>query len=247
MVLNRWILLQTKSRRVLIDNNSIVLGDCVQILSEFPDCHFDLFIADPPYKVVSGGGGNGKNSVRPRGVLKRHDGKLFNETLTDHSEWMESVYRVMKFNTHGYVFTNFMNLREMMNSVLNAGFEIHNLLVWVKNNNTPSQWYMKNCEYVLLVRKGKAKYINNIGSSKTAHNFNNIIGNRNHPTEKPIDLLEFYITNSSTENDLVLDPFSGSGNVGIACMNTGRRFILIEKDEKYYQVGINRIKSHDKH
>lgn len=222
-----------------INGNSVIFGDCIDVLGEFPENHFDLFIADPPYTLISGGGGDGANSVRPVGILKRHDGKLFDLTYKDHSEWLRSLYRVMKPRTHGYVFVNFTNLQKMMVSIKSAGFEIHNLLIWEKNNNTPSQWYMRNCEYVLFVRKGKAKYINNIGASKTVHRFNNIIGNKKHPTEKPVELLEFYINNSSKEGDLVIDPFSGA--TGIACINTNRKFVLIEKDEDFYQVTVDNI------
>ena len=47
---------------------------------------------------------------------------------------------------------------------------------------------MKNCEYVLFLRKGKAKWINDIGGSKTVHQFDNIIGNKTHPCEKPVEV-----------------------------------------------------------
>ena len=79
---------------------------------------------------------------------------------------------------------------------------------------------MKNCEYTLLLRKGSSKYINDIGGSKTVHKFGNIIGNKVHPTEKPTDLMEFYVKNSSNEGDVVLDMFMGSCSTGVACVNT---------------------------
>lgn len=100
---------------------------------------------------------------------------------------------------------------------------------------------MKNCEYILFLRKGNAKYINNIGQSKTVHRFNNITGKKAHPTEKPVDLLEFYIKNSSNVGDVVLDPFMGSGSTGVACINTKRNFIGIELDEKYFNIAKERI------
>jgi len=103
---------------------------------------------------------------------------------------------------------------------------------------------MRNCEYVLFVRKGKAKYINNIGASKTVHRFNNIIGNKKHPTEKPVELLEFYINNSSKEGDLVIDPFSGSGATGIACINTNRKFVLIEKESLLKALLVKQLRKH---
>ena len=63
-----------------------------------------------------------------------------------------------------------------------------------------------------------------------------------HITPKPVDLLEYIIKTSSNEGDLVLDCFMGSGSTGVACINTNRKFIGIEKDEKYFEIACNRIK-----
>ena len=100
---------------------------------------------------------------------------------------------------------------------------------------------MKNCEYTLFFRKGKAKYINDIGGSKTVHSFNNIIGNKLQPTQKPIDLMEFYINNSTNENDIVLDPFMGSGSTLVACKNLRRNGIGIELYEVIYNIALTRV------
>jgi site-specific DNA-methyltransferase (adenine-specific) len=133
----------------------------------------------------------------------------------------------------------------MINESLKAGFKLHNILVWEKNNCTPSQFYMKNCEYVLFLRKGKAKWINDIGGSKTVHSFNNIIGNKKHPTEKPVDLLEFYIKNSSNEGDLVFDPFMGCGSTAIASLVSNRNYLGFEVDEEYYNTSQERINTYN--
>jgi len=157
------------------------------------------------------------------------------------SEWLPECYRVLKNGTHAYFMVNSTNLTEMLVEVEKAGFKVHNILIWKKNNCTPSQFYMKNCEYIIFCRKGKAKYINNMGGSKTVHDFNNIIGNKVHPTEKPVELMCIYVENSSNENDLVLDPFMGSGSTGIACLKLNRKFIGIEIDENYFDIAQNRI------
>lgn len=64
---------------------------------------------------------------------------------------------------------------------------------------------------------------------------------KNHPTQKPVDILERIIKCSSREGDTVLDMFMGSGSTGVACMNTGRKFIGIEKDKKYFDIAVERI------
>ena len=109
-----------------------------------------------------------------------------------------------------------------------------------KNNVTPSRWYMKNAEYVLFLRKGRAKPINHEGS-KTIHDFNNISGNKLHPTEKPIGLIELYVKNSSKIGDTILDPFAGSGTTLVACKNLNRNGIGFEKEQKYIDTIKNRL------
>ena len=62
-----------------------------------------------------------------------------------------------------------------------------------------------------------------------------------HPTVKPVEIMENIITNSSQEGETVLDCFMGSGTTGVACVNTNRRFIGMEKEEKYFEIAKQRI------
>ena len=64
-----------------------------------------------------------------------------------------------------------------------------------------------------------------------------------HPTQKPVDLLEYLIKTYTNENELVLDFTMGSGSTGVACLNTNRKFIGIELDEKYFEIAKNRIEN----
>jgi site-specific DNA-methyltransferase (adenine-specific) len=203
---------------------------------------FDLLVTDPPYKTITGGDSNGANSERPKGMLSGNRKLFAHQNNIRPSDWMKRAYDCLKEGSHAYIFTNVLNLADMMAEAQRAGFKLHNLLVWEKNNCTPSQYYMKNCEYVLFLRKGKAKWINDIGGSKTVHQFNNIIGNKQHPCEKPIDLLEFYIRNSSQEGDVVFDPFAGSGATGLAAIRSGRGFVGIELDTTYCDIAQKRIR-----
>ena len=66
---------------------------------------------------------------------------------------------------------------------------------------------------------------------------------RFHPTQKPLKLFEMILRDYSSENDLILDCFSGSGTTAVACHNLNRRFICIEKDEDYYKASIERLKN----
>ena len=175
-------------------------------------------------------------------MLSKNDGKIFNFNDINLKDWLTEAYRLLKDGSQAYVFTNFLNLQETMETMQEIGFKLHNLLVWQKNNATPNRWYMKNCEYVIFARKGKAKAVNNCGSM-TVHQFNNVIGNKTHETEKPIDLLKFYIENSTKKDDWVLDPFAGSGSTAVAAIETGRKFFTAEIDPKYIGNIHERIKS----
>ena len=65
-----------------------------------------------------------------------------------------------------------------------------------------------------------------------------------HPTQKPVDLLEYLIKTYTNQGETVLDNCMGSGSTGIACLNTNRKFIGIELSDKYYEVAKTRIENH---
>jgi site-specific DNA-methyltransferase (adenine-specific) len=227
------------------DKSGMLLqGNCLDWMKKIPDNSVDLICTDPPYRVISGGRDNSELSKRHKGsiVTGKNDGKIFEENDMDCKDWMPEVFRVLKSNSHCYIMSNLINLENFLQVSQSTGFKLHNLLIWEKQNSTPNRWYMKNCEYILFLRKGSAFAINNMGS-KTVHSFDNIIGNKTHPTEKPVSLMEFYITNSSKMGEIVLDPFVGSGSVAIACKNLNRRWICIEKDKKYCEISKKRIES----
>jgi DNA modification methylase len=212
-------------------------GDALELLKSIPDESIDLIVTDPPYRCISGGRAGKKN--QPSGILKKNDGKLFKHNDIKPEAWFPELYRVLKPGSHCYVMVNTVNLLNFMTVAKKSKFLLHNLLVWHKNNAVTNRWYMKNAEYILFLRKGRAKPIKHAGS-KTVHEFYNT-RNKSHPAEKPVDLMEFYIKNSSNRGDLVLDPFMGSGATGVACVNTGRRFIGMELDEQYFGIALERI------
>jgi len=207
----------------------IIQGDARQVLRLIPSASIDLIVTDPPYPTISGGsGGEG----RPVGVLAKNDGRMFAHNDLRFEEYLPDLFRVLRDPGHMYLMVNFLNLERAMAAIRAAGFDIHNLLVWMKNNATPNRWYMKNAEYVIFARKGAAVSINDCGS-KTVHQFDNILGSKTHPTEKPVELLRHYITNSSAPGQTVLDPFCGTGSTLIAALRAGRRAIGIEIDPTF--------------
>lgn len=217
--------------------NSLMQGDCLELMATIPDGSVDMVLTDPPYRVISGGN---KSAQRPMGMLSANDGKIFKHNNIEFSDYLPEIYRVMAVRSHLYLMINLVNLESAMSCVREAGFKIHNLLVWQKNNVTPNRWYMKNVEYVIFARKGKAKSILS-PSSKTCHSFDNVSRGRVHPTQKPVELMQHYIENSSEVGDTILDPFMGSGSTGVAAKNLNRKFIGIELDEEYFKIAKGRI------
>lgn len=228
----------------ILNNYLIFNEDAVACLHKLEDNSIDCIITDPPYPVIGGGSGgidSSSSAARPTGILSKNDGKIFTHNNLEIKDWIYECYRVLKSETHLYVMTNFLNLQDYMQEIQNAGFELHNLLIWEKNNATPNRWYMKNCEYIIFARKGAAKAINNCGT-KTVMQFANV-KNRIHPTEKPVELLKTLIENSSNPGDIVLDPFGGSFSTALACLMTGRKAISFELDTELYEKGKNRLEN----
>ena len=218
-------------------NVKLYNDDCLNVLKDVDDNSIDLVVTDPPYEVITGGR-NGGVKGKPSGILTEN--KQLMKSIPKADLWLSECFRVMKDGTHIYIMTNTLNLTNYLNIINDVGFKLHNLLVWNKNNTTPNRWYMKNCEYVIFARKGFAKPINN-PSSQTVHNFDNIIRNKQHPTEKPVDLMKLYVGNSSQVGDTVLDPFMGVGSTGVACKELDRNFIGIELDNQYFDIATKRI------
>ena len=227
----------------MLENKNVRLihGDCLVVLDKLIEDGIivDAIVTDPPYKVISGG--KPKHKGQPSGLLSKNDGKIFTHNDLKEEDWFPKIFKLLKEGGHCYIMTNTLNLERYLRLARETGFLLHNLLVWEKNNCTPNRWYMKNCEYTLFLRKGRAKQINNVGD-KTVHKFKNG-QNKIHPSEKPIELMKMYVANSTNENELVLDFAMGSGTTGVACKNLNRKFIGVELDENYFNIAKDRIES----
>ena len=226
----------------------IKCADMLLELRQLSDNSIDCLVTDPPYKIVSGGCtkplggvlGSVTSGILNRNINNVKTGSLFDYNSLSFAEWMPEVYRVLKPKSHAYIFISGRRLNELTNEALKTGFIWQNLLVWKKQNVTPNKWYMNQCEFILMLRKGGAKNINDMGST-TCLEFLNPTGNKTHPTEKPVDLLKHLILNSTKENETVLDPFMGTGNTGIACIDTNRNFIGFEIDTKFFKFAENKL------
>lgn len=220
-------------------------GDCLELMKEIPDKSIDLIVTDCPYKIVAGGCTT--KNFKCSGVLSGNSGntksgKIFSENDIEFKDWLPRLYLKLKDDCHIYIMVNGRNLKNLQIAAEDASFEFQNLLVWDKGNKTPNRYYMQQLEFILMLKKGKSKTINNAGTGNLL-SFKNPVGKKMHPTEKPIELMQVLIENSSQVGQIILDPFMGSGTTGVACLNTGRNFIGIEKDGKYFEIAKSRIES----
>ena len=205
-------------------------GDCLELMKNIPDGSVDLVLTDPPY------GMSFKSNYRK---------EKYNEIQNDKSlEWLEryisECYRVLKNNSAIYCFCSWHNV-DVFKQAIEKKFKVKNILIWEKNNTSMGDLkgsYAPKYEMIIFAHKGRKllngfRYADIIKASRT--------GNKKHPTEKPVDLLETFIKNSSDENTVVFDGFMGSGSTGVACVNTNRRFIGIELDGVYFNIAKERI------
>ena len=204
--------------------------DCMEVMKGIGDSKIDMILTDPPY-------GMSFQSSRRKEAYK----KIANDSCLDWvDEFARQCYRVAKDNTAHYIFTSWHHV-DVFKQAFEKHFKVKNILVWVKNNHGSGDLkgdFAPKHELILFLHKGRKLYngkrVNNILEyAKT--------GNKHHPTEKPVDMLEFMLEKFSSEGDWVLDPFMGSGSTGVACRNTSRNFAGIELDEDYFNIAKKRI------
>lgn len=221
-------------------NEAVKIGQysqCGGILNKQPirkDSHGNFYYTDSKHVSIVGM----LNDADPTTYTKQ--GKLFKHNEIEFKEWLPEIYRVLKQGTHCYIMINARNLKDLQQEAENAGFIFQNILIWDKGNATPNKYYMNAYEMILMLRKGRAKNINNMGTINILR-IPNIIRTKKHPTEKPAELMQVMIENSTNEGDTVLDPFMGVGGVGVACKMAKRNFIGIEIDEKYFTIAQERL------
>jgi len=228
-----------------VSGSALFNADCMDILPLIPDNSLDCFVSDVPYKLVQGGV-TGKLSAKITGVALNFENKNtkngngnFDHNEIKFSEWLPNVFRILKDKSHCYIMVNDRNLQELLNEATKSKFKLLNVLVWNKNNAMPNHWYMKNAEFIVMLRKGGAKYINKQGTKQIIQIDN--VSKKSHPTEKPINLMKILIENSTNENDIIIDTFMGSGTTCLAAKELNRKFIGIEKEVKYYELAVARV------
>lgn len=219
--------------------------NALEKLKLIPDESIDLIVSDVPYRTTPMGNSGSMGGYWTSDIVKK--GKIFENNDVNPSDYLPEFYRVLKDGTHCYIMINNLNLIEMLNEAVRVGFKFVKSIIWDKGNKICGRYYMNCYEYILFFRKGSDRAINNCSTpdilSIPVHKLKDMNGKNLHDTEKPVELMRILIENSTNEGETVMDPFMGIGATGIAAKKTGRDFIGIEIDEKYYKVAKNRIES----
>lgn len=204
--------------------------DCMDLLSEVPDKSVDLIVTDPPY------GMDFQSNHR-----KEKHAKIENDAdLNWLPKWVEAIRRVIKDDAHLYIFCSWHNI-DVFKIEFEKYFSIKNILIWYKQGGGMGDLrggYGGCHEMILFINNGK-----DLNGKRDTDVINGAYrtGNDYHPTQKPVNLMEYFIEKSSKEGDLVMDCFSGSGSTAIACHKTRRRFIGSELNKEFYDISMKRI------
>ncbi len=251
--------------------NLIYSGDCIDILNnEIDKKSVDLIFADPPYNL-SGNGLKWKGNKTGGDwymVNEEWDKMTAPEYLQFTRKWIGACYEVLKGHGSIYISCTFHNIAEVMIVLKLLDFKIHNVITWQKTNAMPNMTrrvFNHSTEFIVWAVKGK-KWIFNYAELKKINpekqkdgalkqmrdvwalplvqgkeRLRGKDGRALHPTQKPEEMLRRIIIASSNKDDLVLDPFSGSGTTAFVAKKLGRNWIGIEKNKEYIKMAQNRI------
>lgn len=243
-------------------NYKIIEGNCLEVMDNLFDDKgefVDFIFADPPYFLSNGGitCQNGKMVKVDKGDWDKSKGADVNHDFN--KEWISRCQKLLKPNGS-------MMVSGTMHVIYSVGFAMQQLnmkllnnIIWQKPNPPPNlacRYFTHSTETILWSAKTmKSKHlfnyplmkkINDNKQMKDVWNFTapkkseKLFGK--HPTQKPLDLLTRILLSATNENDLVLDPFNGSGTTGVACVTNNRNYVGIELEKSYIELTKKRIK-----
>jgi len=248
-------------------NAVIFNGDCLELLASIPENSIDMIFADPPYMLSNGGIScqNGKMVTVNKGKWDKSRG--FEDDVQFHNEWISACRRILKPEATIWISGTYHSIYQCGYLLQKNNFHMLNDIAWFKPNAAPNlscRFFTASHETLLWARKEKnAKHTFNYDEMKNGLFPEDKLKKENtqmrsvwsipgvkivekeygkHPTQKPLDLLKRIVLASTKENDIVLDPFCGSGTTGVACGYYNKRsFIGIEIDTGYCDLAKKRL------
>jgi modification methylase len=243
----------------------IVVGDCVAEMTKLPAASVDLVFADPPYNLQLQGDLKRPDDSRVDAVDDDWDKFSSFSVYDDFTRaWLIACRRLMKPSATLWVIGSYHNIFRVGSILQDLGFWILNDIVWRKSNPMPNfrgRRFTNAHETLIWAARDAAKhnYTFNYEALKAGNDdvqmrsdwflplctgeerLKGADGKKLHPTQKPESLLARVILSASRPDDLVLDPFSGTGTTGAVAHRLRRRFIGIERSSEYAEAARERI------
>jgi site-specific DNA-methyltransferase (adenine-specific) len=206
--------------------------DAVEWLKSLRPESVDLIVTDPAYESLE--------KHRATGTTTRLKAQWFDIfPNTRFPEFFAELYRVLKPNTHCYVMCDPETAFIIKPIGEAAGFKFWKPLVWSKLSMGMGYHYRAKYEFVMFFEKG-SRQLNDLGVCDVLE-FKRVRGG--YPTQKPVELCEVLVTQSSELGDLVVDPFLGSGSSGVAALMHGRRFAGCDVSDVAIKLASERLAS----
>lgn len=244
--------------------NSILAGDCIDVMNSLPEASVDLIFADPPYNLQLKADLHRPDNSKVDAVDDAWD-QFSSFAAYDKftQDWLKAARRLLKPNGAIWVIGSYHNIFRVGATLQNEGFWILNDVVWRKSNPMPNfrgKRFTNAHETMIWASKSEGgKYTFNYEALKalnegvqmrsdwvmpicTGHErLKDDNGNKAHPTQKPEALLHRILVGCTNPGDIILDPFFGTGTTGAVAKMLGRDFIGIEREESYRKVAQKRL------
>jgi site-specific DNA-methyltransferase (adenine-specific) len=201
-------------------------ADWRDAVKQLPAGVVDLVVTDPPYGM----------SYQSNMRKEKHKKIVGDDNIDWLESWVVELKRLCKPEAHLYIFCSWHKVDEFK-AVIQNYFNVKNILIWDKKAGGMGDLegdYSPSYEMVIFCSNGSKKLNGGRDSSILRTIRTN---NENHPTEKPVNLIKYFIEKSSNEGDIVLDTFAGSFSTARACKESRRHFLCFEIDADYCAKG----------
>jgi DNA modification methylase len=228
----------------------IILGDCLQELPKINSESVDLIITDPPYLISRSSNFKQISQDTPKEMATKYNISIdfgdWDKIELDFRSLFREWSRILRKGGTLIVFYDIWKSNEIKEAAEEFDFKQPRVCAWIKTNPVPINSkinYLSNAtEYFFtFVKDSKpvfnSEYDNGFYKYPICHGKERL----KHPTQKPLSLITNLIEKHSNIGDIVLDNFAGTGTVGEACQRLQRDFILIEKEELYFEMMKNRL------
>lgn len=227
-------------------NYKLYLGNAYTVIDELikENVKVNHIITDPPYNISHE---NNFNTLKcPRqGVDFGEWDKSF-----DLFSWISKYEKILDKNGSMIIFCSYRYISFIIKTMEESNLEVKDVLVWKKSNPMPrniERRYVQDMEFAIWGVKKGAKWVFNKDKEKpymrSMFETSTVSGNERtiHPTQKSLHLMQDIIKIHTNRDDVIIDPFMGSGTTGLACLNLNRKFIGIELDKNYFNLSAERL------